>query len=93
MRYIIDIDGTICNTSASDYKHSKPYWDRIEYINKLFDEGNEIIYWTARGGTTGLDWSELTEKQLNDWGCKYNELWMNKPVYDVWIDDKHSWFK
>ena len=30
----------------------------------------------------------LTEKQLKAWGCKYHELKMNKPAYDLWIDDK-----
>ena len=31
---------------------------------------------------------ELTEKQLNDWGCKYHELIMCKPHADYFIDDK-----
>jgi hypothetical protein len=54
----------------------------------LYDEGHTIIYWTARGATTGLDWSELTKTQLDFWGCKYHELRMGKPMYDVWVDDK-----
>jgi hypothetical protein len=31
---------------------------------------------------------ELTENQLKDWGCKYNELIMGKPHADLFIDDK-----
>jgi histidinol phosphatase-like enzyme len=90
-RYIIDIDGTICTKVTdfpSNYNKTKPLYDRIEKINKLREEGIYIIYWTARGQTTGTDWRELTMKQLNEWGCKYDELWMNKPMYDRWIDDK-----
>ena len=88
MIYMIDIDGTICNSNNSMYKSSYPYPTRIEYVNKLYDEGHTIIYWTARGATTGLDWSELTKTQLDSWGCKYHELRMGKPMYDVWVDDK-----
>ena len=88
LKYIIDIDGTICNNTNGDYYSSKPHVDRIEAINALYHAGHHITYWTARGANTGIDWSELTEQQLNQWGCKYHELRMKKPAYDVWIDDK-----
>lgn len=88
MRYVVDIDGTICNNTGGDYERAEPYRDRIERINKLYDDGNYIVYWTARGGNSGKDWSVLTRRQLSEWGCKYHELNMKKPVYDLWIDDK-----
>lgn len=88
MKYMVDIDGTICHSPSSDYKESKPIWDRIEKINNLFDQGHEIHYWTARGGNSGKDWSEFTIQQFSDWGCKYTSLSFNKPTYDIWIDDK-----
>lgn len=94
---MVDIDGTICRTQGSNYMESKPIKERIDRINALYDEGNQIIYWTARGGNSGIDWSDLTRQQLKDWGCKYDELRMRKPVYDIWIDDKafnsEEWFK
>ncbi len=31
---------------------------------------------------------DLTKQQLDDWGCKYNELIMGKPHADLFIDDK-----
>ena len=31
------------------YTHAVPRWDRIEEINKLYDEGNHVVYLTARG--------------------------------------------
>jgi hydroxymethylpyrimidine pyrophosphatase-like HAD family hydrolase len=43
----VDIDGTICS-QEEDYSNAKPYRERIQKINKLYDDGNEIIYWTAR---------------------------------------------
>lgn len=90
IKYIIDIDNTICVKHSDDpsYELSVPLRERIAKINKLYDDGHEIIYWTARGATSGLDWKFLTEMQLNAWGCKYTEIRMGKPHYDIWIDDK-----
>ena len=88
MKIIVDIDGTICTTTNGDYANAEPYLSRIEHFNKLYDAGNEIHYWTARGSNTGKNWHELTLKQLNDWGVKYTTAEVGKPAYDMWIDDK-----
>lgn len=92
MIYIVDIDQTICNTPTiggiSTYRQSVPIQYRIDKINSLYDEGNTIIYWTARGSSTGIDWTHFTKNQLDEWGCKYHEVRLGKPTYDVWIDDK-----
>ncbi|MGI9555132.1 MAG: hypothetical protein ACR2M6_04070 [Vampirovibrionia bacterium] len=93
MLIMVDIDDTICFYNnvdkKSDYTLANPYKDRIEKINKLFDEGHTIVYWTARGTMTGINWFKITIDQLNTWGCKYHELRMNKPAYDLFIDDKN----
>ena len=58
-------------------------------INKLFDEGNEITYYTARGALTGIDYFELTKNQLIKWGAKHHNLSVGeKPYYDLLICDK-----
>lgn len=88
MKYMIDIDGTICDTVNRDYPNSKPIMDRIAKLNALYDKGHEMHYWTARGTTSGKDWLELTIKQLNDWGVKYHSVKVGKPDYDIWVDDK-----
>jgi hypothetical protein len=90
----VDIDETICthfdtSDGPRDYSKANPLLGRIEKINKLFEEGNTIVYWTARGTVTGLDWYNLTENQLNLWGAKYTQLKMGKPAYDLFIDDKN----
>jgi len=90
-RYVVDIDGTICTQTASDYENAQPLNDRIAKINALYDEGHTIIYWTARGMASGADHGTLTCGQLSEWGCKYHSLWMGKPSYDVWVDDKAQW--
>ena len=84
----VDIDGTICSITNGIYTDAKPKKKNIRKINKLYEKGNTIIYWTARGSTTGANWVEFTNYQLDRWGCKYHELKVGKPHYDLWIDDK-----
>lgn len=86
----IDIDETICNTpSDRDYKKSTPIIENIEKANELYTNGNIIVYWTSRGYLTGIDWKELTIEQFKKWGVKYHELKFDKPIYDLFIDDKN----
>ena len=87
MRLVIDIDGTICS-QEEDYNDAKPFRNRINTFNQLFNAGNEVVYFTARGTETGIDWRELTEKQFKLWGVKYTKLMFGKPGADVYIDDK-----
>lgn len=84
----VDIDGTICKTKGTDYNNSEPKYEQIYKINRLYDEGNVIIYWTARGTVTQIDWLDFTKKQLDEWGCQYHDVRVGKPQYDLWIDDK-----
>ena len=89
MTIIVDIDETICRTSDSrEYERSEPILENIEKINKLYDEGHRIIYWTARGTNSGVDWNDLVHEQLNRWGAKYHEASCGKPHYDLFICDK-----
>ena len=87
MKIVIDIDNTIC-TQEKDYSDAKPYMNRIKKINELYKEGNEIIFFTARGTDTGLDWKDITEKQIKKWGVKYHGLIFGKPSADIYIDDR-----
>tara|TARA_R110000824_G_scaffold56794_2_gene155086 strand:- start:18126 stop:18437 length:312 start_codon:yes stop_codon:yes gene_type:complete len=90
MIYYVDIDETICTSPDSrDYSLATPIKENIEKINGLYDAGTTIIYWTARGTGSGIDWREVTEKQFYKWGVKYHELKFGKPIYDLFIDDKN----
>jgi hypothetical protein len=94
MNIYVDIDETICfyenrDYVNPDYSEAIPHYGNIEKINNLYDEGHTIKYWTARGGTTGIDWFEVTQNQLQQWGCKYHDLSVgDKPPYDLLICDK-----
>ncbi len=96
MIYCFDIDGTLCTKGHEDYKNAEPFLGRIKIVNDLYDEGNKIILFTARGAATGIDWEDLTKEQAKAWGLKYNELIFGKPHADVFIDDKandiFNWF-
>lgn len=85
----VDIDETICETAIDrDYNNAKPNFSNINKINSLYDEGNTIVYWTARGSRKQINWYDLTKNQLDLWGVKYHELRVDKPYYDLFIDDK-----
>jgi phosphatidate phosphatase PAH1 len=97
MKYIVDIDGTICTpVSNGNYEEATSIPSHIEKINKLYDEGHTIVYLTARGmGRYGDNadlarkmFYELTANQLDEWGCKYHKLMLGKPSGNFYIDDK-----
>lgn len=99
MRYVVDIDGTICipgKNEESRYAEALPIQSRIDKINKLYDEGHTIVYLTARGmgrykdnvDLAKKEFYEFTEEQLKNWGCKYHQLFLGKPSGDYYIDDK-----
>jgi len=89
MIYYVDIDETICEKSPNNnYNDAVPIAENIEKINSLFDQGHTIVYWTARGTGSGIDWSSVTKSQFKLWGVKYHSLNFGKPVYDYWVDDK-----
>ena len=81
------------------YDLAEPSQKNIAKINKLYDEGWRIIYWTARGGSeksrkAGKCYYDFTWKQLKSWGCKFHDLSTGtkgkcvKPPYDLVVDDK-----
>ena len=95
MRYCFDIDNTIFNTPKDkfnnpDYKKCSPIPFMIDQVNRLYDQGHFIILQTARGKSSGIDWTELTTAQLRKFKCKYHELFpmFSKPNADLFIDDK-----
>ena len=99
MKYVIDIDGTICKEviipdsgGKKDYANHIPITERIAKVNALYDAGHTIKYMTARGCVSGIDYYALTNNQLIKWGAKFHELSVGeKENYDIWIDDKAFW--
>lgn len=94
MRYVFDLDGTLCTQTASLYNFAMPIPERIAMVNRLYDEGHDIIIFTARGmsekdeTSATLRYWDLTETQLKHWGVKYHELIFGKPSGDIYVDDK-----
>lgn len=103
-KYCFDLDNTLCMTKGNDYESCIPIKSRIDVVNKLFDEGHEIIVYTARGMTTynksvSLVYDNLynkTKEQIVNWGIKHHVLILGKPSYDEFICDKaynsEDWF-
>jgi hypothetical protein len=94
--FVFDIDGTICSYTDGNYDLAQPIKERIKLINKLYDSGNQVIFYTARGMGTfknnslaaSQKWQALTEIQLNEWGVNFHALFFGKPAGDFYIDDK-----
>ena len=88
--YCFDIDGTLCHIVPNgDYSVAIPMVKAIAEVNRLYDAGNTIILFTARGASSGIDWHDMTVDQLLSWGLKYHRLiTKGKPSFDVLIDDK-----
>ena len=91
-----DIDGTICTQTTGDYTKAEYFQGAKDKINNLYDEGYKIIFFTSRymnrfKGNREIIYKEgyeFTYNQLRDWGLKFHELHMCKPLYDKIIDDK-----
>jgi uncharacterized HAD superfamily protein len=91
--FLIDIDGTVCddikNEDSHLYETANVFPDSLNIINKWYDEGNIITFFTARESKDRA----TTEKWLKDKGFKYHGLVMDKPrIKDgqeyVWIDNR-----
>lgn len=91
--YLVDIDGTITkqdvkNEDSHLYPDVTPFEGSKEELNKLYDEGNKIVFFTARQGKD----KDVTIEWLNKHGFKFHDIIMDKPRiygYDeyVWIDN------
>jgi uncharacterized HAD superfamily protein len=77
--YLIDIDGTICddipNEEPERMVDAQLYPDALEILNKWFDEGHIITFFTSRVE----EHRQVTEQWLNKHGFKYHGLLMGKP--------------
>lgn len=87
--YLIDIDGTvgedIPNEEPERMISAEAYSDAIVTINRWFEEGHQICFFTARTE----EHREVTEKWLEMKGFRYHSLLMGKPRGGNyhWIDN------
>lgn len=93
MKIYVDIDETICfYKDVREYHLAIPNKNNINKINKFYDQGHEITYYTARASVLKdrlEEFKTLTKNQLNNWGAKYHYLSVGeKPPYDLLICDK-----
>ena len=87
--YLIDIDGTICddipNEEPERMATAALYPDALTTINKWFEEGHIITFFTSRIE----EHRAVTEKWLKENNFQYHALLMNKPRGGNyhWIDN------
>ena len=77
--YLIDIDGTVTddvpNEEPGRMSVVQPFPDALEILNKWYDEGHVITFFTSRTEEV----REITEVWLDKHGFKYHGLLMGKP--------------
>lgn len=89
LTFVVDIDGVIASlVPDNDYARAGPLRENIARVNALHARGHRIVLFTARGSATGRDWTELTRRQMQDWGVHHHELRFGKPAADFTIDDR-----
>jgi hypothetical protein len=94
MLFVFDLDNTLCKTVRKadgnwDYENAEPIIDRIEMVNRLFNQGAIIYVETARGSVSKVDWYQKTSKQISAWGLKFHKLRAGtKFPGDFFVDDK-----
>ena len=87
--FLIDIDGTICDDIPNEEPErmltAKLYPDALQIINKWYDEGHVITFFTSRTE----DHREITTQWLEKVGFRYHGLLMGKPRGGNyhWIDN------
>ena len=87
--YLIDIDGTICDDIPNEEPErmltAEVYPDALETLNKWFDVGHIITFFTSRTE----EHREYTVIWLDKHGFKYHGLLMGKPRGGNyhWIDN------
>jgi len=87
--YLIDIDGTITddvpNEQPERMETCEPFPDALETVNKWYDEGHYICFFTSRTE----EHREVTTNWLNKHGFKYHSILINKPRGGNyhWIDN------
>ena len=77
--YLIDIDGTICDDIPNEEPErmltAKVYPDALETLNKWYNEGHIICFFTSRTE----EHREYTETWLEKNGFNYHSMLMGKP--------------
>lgn len=77
--YLIDIDGTVTDDVPNEEPQRMamvmPFPDALEILNKWYDEGHIITFFTSRTEEV----REITETWLDKHGFKYHGLLMGKP--------------
>lgn len=87
--YLIDIDGTICddipNEEPDRMLTAEVYPDALITLNKWYDEGHIIFFFTSRTE----EHRNFTETWLKKHGFKYHGMLMGKPRGGNyhWIDN------
>jgi hypothetical protein len=87
--FLVDIDGTVCDDVPNEEPERMgtvlPYTDALNMVNKWYDEGHIICFFTSRTE----EHRPITEMWLKKHGFKYHSILFGKPRGGNyhWIDN------
>ena len=80
----VDIDGTLTReVIGHDYASRTPNKKMIEKVNQFHKDGHIIVLFSSRWEAA----REVTRLWMKKHGVKYHALILNKPRFDMYIDD------
>ena len=96
--FVFDLDGVIAEENPKRLQSlaldrglwEVYYWELtpvlgvVDAIRKLRDEGHYVVIYTSRRESD----RNVTERWLESYGIPYDELVMNKPRGQVYVDDR-----
>jgi energy-coupling factor transporter ATP-binding protein EcfA2 len=87
-KIFVDFDRTLTTGKGEpwwiDPLDDYPREEMIEKVNQLYKQGHTVVIYTARREEVRKE----TKYYLNKWGVMHHALVMEKPGYDLLIDDR-----
>jgi len=85
---MVDFDSTLTKGTGDpwwvDSLDEEPRWEMIELVNDLYKQNHTIIVYTARDEKV----RDETQYFLDKWNVRHHALRMEKPGFDLLIDDR-----
>lgn len=85
---MVDFDSTLTKGKGKpwwvDELDEEPCQEMVDLVNDLYNQNHTIIVYTARRESVRRE----TQYFLNKWNVKHHALKMEKPGFDLLIDDR-----
>jgi CMP-N,N'-diacetyllegionaminic acid synthase len=89
LRLVCDLDGVVFSRVVDgDYSTAFPIMPMVSSLIGLLNDGLTIVFHSARGSATGIDWYSHTRSHLDKLGFSMCPLFLGKPHAHFYLDDR-----